>query len=387
MHDLLIDLHRQDPHLKNGYYTCGGKMYLNKIEALVDATQKNSDVEYYYNDHVYQTYPWSLEPQTSLCELYRSQCQKFRDQYDHLIVMFSGGSDSTNILKSFIDNRIYPDEIWSFVADSHVIDRYSRTNIEITVTAQPELKQAEKLGIKVKLINLLEFDTELDDDWFFDAPTMRMSPDNIMRKNVFFKNPDIIQRVDQGQKVGIIFGYDKPRILLDNDTWKIGFLDTFSAASWKSRHKFSAGPFIEFFYYDPDIPEVLCKSAHMLIDHFENIWSDQQCQNFFNYLDCRKGPIDTEVYYRHVNQILYPTTWEPEKFSLGKAKGRFNQIFCQKTDFLLDRMSHWDNSRKWMQGIERIQKILDPKFYKPWVQINGHWSLLYPIRRLQSRIK
>ena len=377
---------RKDPHLRNGFYTYNGQIYLSKIAALIQATNDNSDIEYYYNDHVYQNYPWAIEPAASLKTLYREQAQALRDKYDHLIVMFSGGSDSVNMLKSFVDNDIMPDEAWTFVVDNHTVDKYDTNNIEVTLTGFPEMKRVQQMGVNVELINLIEYDSPMAEDWYLDGPAARLSHDAMIRKNVFFEHPRVKKLVDQGKKVGFVLGLDKPRILLEKDTWHVGFLDQVNSAHWTSQHLLTDGPYIEFFYYDPDRPDLLAKATHAVIDYFESRWTAEQCRMFFNHHQCRKGPVNIDYYRRAVNLSIYPDTWdELNNFSLGKNRGKFNQIFCQKAAFLIDHHSHWDNHDVWTRGMQLLEQKLDRKFYDPWEQINGHWTQLYPVRKLTTK--
>jgi len=376
-----------DPHLKNGFYVFEGRIYLSKVEALIAASKKESDIQYYYNDHIYSNVNWSHEPNESLISLYKKQAQHIRDSYDHVILMYSGGSDSTTVVHSFLSNHIKPDEIWSLVAFTNTCDKNDQPNIEITKAAWPVLETAAAQGIKVELVNQVDFDQPLEEDWWLDAPGARLSHDNIMRKNLFFDNPKIKKLVDQGKKVAFVFGWDKPRLLLDQNYWYIGILDTFWSMHWKSQHLLKEGPFFESFYYSPDLPEILSKSCHSLINHFESMWTAAQCQHFFNSQNCRVGPKDIVYYRQQVNIALYNHCWdELNTFSLGKNQGRFDQIFCQKCSFVIDHNMHWDNYQTWSRGIDQLQKSIDKKFYTPWTSIGGHWSKLYPIKRLKDHI-
>lgn len=372
-----------DPHLRNGFYIFDDRIYLSKIEALIAASQKKSDIQYYYNDHVYRAFNWQSEPYQSLPELYKQQAQHIRDRYDHVILMFSGGSDSTNMLHSFLDNHIKVDAIWTMVAYTNTCNKQDRTNVEVTRAAWPILETAASQGVPVELINLAEFDSRLEDHWWMDATGMRLAPDVMMRKNIFFDNPSIKKLVDQGKRVAVVWGYDKPRILLDGDRWCVGILDTFWAAHWKSQHSMVDGPFFEFFYYSPDMPQVLSKSCHEMIRHFERRLTKEQCRVFFNSHNCRLGPTDIEWYRQQVNLCIYNHSWDEfNTFSLGKNSGRFNQFYDQKCEFVIDHHSHWKNFQTWQRGIETLQRQIDGKFYVEWSQINGHWSRLYPIKPL-----
>jgi hypothetical protein len=49
---------------------------------------------------------------TSLQDMRGGKAMQLRDQYDYLILAYSGGADSDNILKVFQQNKIHLDEVW-----------------------------------------------------------------------------------------------------------------------------------------------------------------------------------------------------------------------------------------------------------------------------------
>lgn len=51
------------------------------------------------------------EPTETFKELCKQRAQQIRDSYDYIILSFSGGSDSTTVLNTFLENNIYIDEI------------------------------------------------------------------------------------------------------------------------------------------------------------------------------------------------------------------------------------------------------------------------------------
>ena len=64
------------------------------------------EVFFYYNDEIYDKIDWSIEPPGTLDFYYKEQAQRIRDSYDYVILCFSGGADSTNILNTFYYNNI-----------------------------------------------------------------------------------------------------------------------------------------------------------------------------------------------------------------------------------------------------------------------------------------
>ena len=148
---------------KRGFYLVGPnqidvkkwKKIYNKTEALSFASKFNCDVKWMFNHSVYGNIDWTVPIETPLKELYRIRAQQIRDKYDHIILHYSGGQDSNNMLHSFIDNNIRLDKIVIQVPEperrhSNNTD-FSSNNYwgEFDYQTLPYLK---KLGNKLKCI-------------------------------------------------------------------------------------------------------------------------------------------------------------------------------------------------------------------------------------------
>jgi hypothetical protein len=55
--------------------------------------------------------PWKIEPSQTLDQLYKARAEYIRDNNKYVILCYSGGHDSTNILETFYYNNIHIDEI------------------------------------------------------------------------------------------------------------------------------------------------------------------------------------------------------------------------------------------------------------------------------------
>jgi hypothetical protein len=377
----------EDRHLKNGFYIFENKIYYNKIEALIEASKKKSDIQFYFNDGIFSAFDWTLEPNKNLWDIYTARARQIRENFDHVIIMFSGGSDSTNMLRVFLDNNIKPDRVWSMLNYNNKIDkRMSLPNVEITRSAWPLLRLAEKNNILVETPNQAEYDVSLEENWFLEDSSMRLAPDIRMRRELFFNRPDIKNLVSAGKKVCFVHGYDKPRLKLMDNSWYLWFLDTWRANHWTSQHKFQSGPFIEYFYFTPDMPELISKSCHLIIKYFENMFTAEQCKLFWDnghiYLTHKR-----DEYNKILNKILYPSTWSDlQMFSLGKNDSNtFSQFFCQKTQFIIDSKNHWQNYKSWANGLKQLQQLILPKWYTADKQINGHVSKSYFLKNYQCQ--
>jgi hypothetical protein len=97
-----------------GYYQIGDfKTY--SVYQVMDYYHKDPQpYVWIYNDDFFSQYDWSQEPKESLDELYKNRAKELREQYDYIVLYYSGGYDSSNMLRAFLDNGIYPDEICVF---------------------------------------------------------------------------------------------------------------------------------------------------------------------------------------------------------------------------------------------------------------------------------
>jgi hypothetical protein len=102
-----------EPNKKLGYYLVDNEIYYSKYQTLLTASKHNKQVKWFFNEDVFIKFPWNVEPEESLDDLYRQRAQDLRDQYDYIRIEASGGSDSTNVIFSFLLNNIHLDEIWA----------------------------------------------------------------------------------------------------------------------------------------------------------------------------------------------------------------------------------------------------------------------------------
>jgi hypothetical protein len=102
MNNIITDLNYSGDQF--GYYTVGPnfKTY-SKLLAIEEMRRTGTHLEWHFNESQYQAHDWRKEPSTSLDELYRQRAQEIRDKYDYVVLWYSGGPDSWNILNTFIN--------------------------------------------------------------------------------------------------------------------------------------------------------------------------------------------------------------------------------------------------------------------------------------------
>jgi hypothetical protein len=83
----------------------------NKVQALLEATRLRKQglpcvVWYLWYHDTFKNFNKDLLGKIPLKTLYKERAQQLRDNYDELILYYSGGSDSHNILHTFLQNNI-----------------------------------------------------------------------------------------------------------------------------------------------------------------------------------------------------------------------------------------------------------------------------------------
>jgi hypothetical protein len=91
---------------KYGYYQIGDlKTY--SVYQMMDYHHKHPQpYKWIYNDDFFSQYDWTQEPVESLDQLYKNRAKEVREQYDYVVLYYSGGYDSANMLHAFLDNGI-----------------------------------------------------------------------------------------------------------------------------------------------------------------------------------------------------------------------------------------------------------------------------------------
>src|SRR5210317_906599 len=168
------------PNDKLGFYKVKDKKFYGKLEAILYANETVSDVNWNFNKEVLDSYNWKIEPEKDILELYKNRAKQIRDEYDYVVVLASGGSDSTNVVYSFLKNGIHIDEIvfaaplsglsnWNW--NDKVVDA-SNTISETKFAQLPFADEIKRNYPKVKVTvndyfnQMLEYKT---DDWMLSG--------------------------------------------------------------------------------------------------------------------------------------------------------------------------------------------------------------------------
>lgn len=252
------------------YYTKSNKTFSSAIQATISNSSVTEPVYFYYHNHLYKKVNWGVEPKESLPYLYREQAQRIRDTYDYVVLFYSGGYDSTNILETFYYNNIKIDKIVIVGAFSQ--DKYSgddnNHNGELYKNAFPYI---EELGLTAitqvydyaEMFNSPEnFSVyEYGNDWLEHIGS-RYSPTHWFWRDI---ENYVIPNNMLDKKVALIWGKDKPKLYRNNNQFGFKFKDTIALAYGSNYTKNINVDKINF-YWDPHKPDILVKQLHTLLN-------------------------------------------------------------------------------------------------------------------------
>jgi len=268
----------QDPNV-HGYYLVGFKKFYNKTEALMYSTKTGFTVRWLFNDEVYRSYNWSSKIDRSIFELYKERASQLREKYDYIILHYSGGQDSNNILHSFLDNNLHIDEIVIQVPEPQrkfsVENKTDFSNYwaEIDFQAIPYLKKLENKLSTTKItfqdmsktsINLLR-----KDNWMENVLPGAMYNVGVLSRAM--SNYDIMGHVlaESNKTVCQILGIDKPLVYYDelDDSYHAFFTDQNAyhiPPIDKNLQEIYEHNVTEWFYWTPDMPEIVIKQCQLI---------------------------------------------------------------------------------------------------------------------------
>jgi hypothetical protein len=251
-----------------------------------------------------------------------------------LILNYSGGADSHNILMTFLNNNIKLDEICNFRServDSKVytpnIDITSAENIfsEWDYVTKPCLEWVANHYPDIKISIADPFDkpsSEVYNDATFEQGCSHTGCFDLRRLASYSPTIDLL--VDSNRRVAHIYGVDKPNVLSKDGRCFMFFSDTVIAACNNS-----AAAATELFYYSKDMPELPFEQAYQIFQYYS------VHKELRDRIDRNKsGPIDEfklKALDRVSISVLY-TTWDWNKFqsrkpgpmsTLGKSRDRY----------------------------------------------------------------
>jgi len=360
----------------SGYWSVDNTYFLNKSECLRYATQiKNYNVEFHYFDNFYSALRWNNEPSDSLEELYKRRAQQLREKYDYIILAYSGGADSCNVLNSFLDNGIPIDDIvtsYPIGAIEKLKPFFNPNNreasnliFEFSEAAEPKLQEVARKYPNVK-ISILDH-TKTAIDLLAHSKLHLMPVAGIGASPSLAGHYLIAQKVREYSEKGktvLLTGVDKPRMGYNPSNKKFGVWFDDITLVWGNHVRDAHNgfkPTTEHFYYSIDMPELWQKQCHIMRRTLEPIVTNDHRPEFYNNIHFRtpKGHEVFKVHNMFFKKILYKD-WTQDIFQAEKPSGYFFQEHSNwffKTNLTDQRTKdfHYGQVMEFISGI-------DPRF-------------------------
>jgi hypothetical protein len=346
---------------KFGFYQVGDFKSYSKFDACTVAEKTNQALKWNFNDEVYQSINWEQEPAESLSELYCKRAQQLREKYDYLVLWFSGGADSTNILDSFLLNNIKLDEVTSYVNYEATGDRFNFLNAEVYNVAVPRIEQAQKLQpwLRHTLVDLSQMtmdhfqkkDTKFD--WVYHMNGY-FNPNNTSKQDIKLKVQHWRDMIDQGKRVCFIHGFDKPRVFNINGKYYFKFIDMIDGAVSAHNQMIDRDwEFDEIFYWSPDAPLIPVKQAHVVKKFLKQATADDleinhknMCFTTFNK-KLYSLPLDK------LHRLIYPN-WYPVLYQAKPV----SMIFSARDEWFFKLPESDPAKYSWKVGLEHLWRTM-----------------------------
>lgn len=354
---------------KLGYYEVDGHKHLHKLTAYVHAGQDWNRVHFNFNDRVFMAHDWGQEPRPdlSLWEFYKQRAQQLRDKYEYLVLMYSGGPDSKNMLDAFIDNDIFIDEIVCINSwDRTHVHEGTIHNADWIYNAKPALDDwIQHHGLRSRVTVLDEIDLSKQ---YMESLQNRGDYELAFGStgwvsHVIFKGtwvryvPHLWQMILDYKKVGVIVGSEKPNLWVDaNGRYYTNWFDLtlvdahFALAEDADLRSVETK---EYFYHSPECVDLIVKQLHVLKNFMDanrqdnlyytpstNQRSTHNCQSHHNLKH-----LTYETYHR----VIYPK-WNPAIITPKTAALRDGRV--QDTWWL--RKLESEETKFWVQCFTKI---------------------------------
>jgi hypothetical protein len=363
-----------------GFYQINDIKTYSKFELMFLQNQKPGNWKWNYNDEFFSSYNWHKEPDVSINELYRRRAQQLRNDYDYLMVYYSGGYDSSNLLYAFLENNIHIDELCVFYSS---LDRVSNQFEEVTHFTLDKISILKQQYPKLK-IRMLDYGPDFF-KWNKITESAGYSKDlihmfgssfvvNKLITDNFYKSVVDWQRlIESGKKLAWIHGCDKPMIRYLNGEWIFNFHDAIVSSNITTYRQYidqgNIGTY-EFFYWAPshECAEILIKQCHLL----KNFYNHAAQQNFSAIPGAKKFKpgYGWEISNMHVDFVktIYPRLFiHSEKFYTKKNSqfsfGNRDQWFFNSNHECVDLH----------QDIYKATNSNSHAYLKPWY--NNHTDI------------
>jgi hypothetical protein len=229
------------------FYQVNDKKFYNTYLAHYESFKTGSKVKFSVDQTAYDALNWLNEPEQSIQDLMAQHARRLRNQYDILILHWSGGTDSHTVYNVFRRNNIHIDEI-RVIVGNELTPKFPQFFLD---WIQANHDDPTTTITKIDVADVNSKQSVIDQsDWIFNnvcfMPVFAYSsfePSDIERNNHKYG----------GKKWCMISGHEKPDLIFLKDSWYTRFED-------KAMRQ-TMNPYVENFFLEPMIN---LKQSHLL---------------------------------------------------------------------------------------------------------------------------
>lgn len=347
-----------------GKYRVGKKVFFNKYEAIEACIGTYNRITFHYQDEFWSNVDWITEPTDSLSKLYEQRVKQLRE-YDYIILCYSGGADSWNILNTFDRTNTPLDEIVVMNDLSLSGSRDSYFNAEVWKVAIPEAKLfiEKHPGTKLNIIDvgpsLLQvlpgISTEDQLTHHFQGVTTIGS--SIRSGHWIYTEDRYKKLIEQGKRVCLLWGLDKTILKQMDGRYCFWFNDFLLQYKRKALYRIDLPVYDEFFYWSKDLPELVIKQCHIQKKGLQNL-SPFYIDPFPIPTRSRhelsvRNKNNQRISIQTLNSWLYPG-WDVNTYSVGKPGGT---TFAGQHDEWLTGKENEDIVKIWLATTKRAVEL------------------------------
>lgn len=227
---------------------------------------------FYYYDREFDKVDWKKEPPEDLWTLYSKRAQQIRDDYEYVVLCYSGGVDSTTILEAFYYNNIHIDEI--LVVGAFSQDKFegddTNHNGDIYYNVYPTLKTMDLPNTKITIKDYTDYFVDPNNfsliKEYGDDFTKFLGSYTSVHNLFWYDLKKFIALPDK--KACYIMGSDKPRLAFHYENRKFFTQINDNAVTDYGAAMFDDNFTRVNFYTHPDAQEIMRKQLHMMMHYY-----------------------------------------------------------------------------------------------------------------------
>jgi len=342
---------------KFGYYTVGDLKTYSKLEAVEWQHRFNSFPDWHFNNTEFESKDWLQEPNIDIWELYKHRARQIRESYDYVVLWYSGGADSHNMITSWGEAGCKIDEIATFWNYDGSKTKDDMMNGEPNYVVFEQIKELQKnKDINFRLVDVSEMGIEsIRANELLYNINNKFTVHGFARYLLREKIEDYRKIIASGKRLCFVWGLDKPQVFYDGNHY-LQFFDIFDVfVNPYTQSRYHSGWYDEMFYWSPDLPEIVIKQAHIIKRFVSQVndsvfYQDEFTPNGFNPNIKRYLKTDT------LKNLIYPR-WNSGTFTNGKST---NKVYSQRDEWF------------WHSNLPE-KDILDAQIKKYFNVIGEYW--------------